>query len=69
MRAPAECEALAAVAHEAFGRLDVLVTSAGIAHSRSVLRTSLELWQETLDVNLTGTFLCCQAPPREASSR
>jgi NAD(P)-dependent dehydrogenase (short-subunit alcohol dehydrogenase family) len=61
VRDPADCEALAAVAHEAFGRLDVLVTSAGIAHSRSFLRTSLELWQETLAVNLTGTFLCCQA--------
>jgi NAD(P)-dependent dehydrogenase (short-subunit alcohol dehydrogenase family) len=61
VRDPADCEALAAVAHEAFGRLDVLVTSAGIAYSRSFLRTSLELWQETLAVNLTGTFLCCQA--------
>ncbi len=61
VRDPAGCEALDAAAHEAFGRLDVLVTSAGIAHSRSFLRTSLELWQETLDVNLTGTFLCCQA--------
>ncbi len=37
---------------EAFGRLDALVTSAGIARSRPFLRTSLELWQETLDVNL-----------------
>ena len=36
-------------------------TSAGIAHSRSFLQTSLELWHETLAVNLTGTFLCCQA--------
>jgi NAD(P)-dependent dehydrogenase (short-subunit alcohol dehydrogenase family) len=61
VRDPAGCEALVAAAHEAFGRLDVLVTSAGIAHSRPFLRTSLELWQETLAVNLTGTFLCCQA--------
>jgi 3-oxoacyl-[acyl-carrier protein] reductase len=61
VRDPAGCEALVAAAHEAFGRLDALVTSAGIAHSRPFLRTSLELWQETLAVNLTGTFLCCQA--------
>jgi NAD(P)-dependent dehydrogenase (short-subunit alcohol dehydrogenase family) len=38
VRDPADCEALAAVAHEAFGRLDVLVTSAGIAHSRRLRR-------------------------------
>jgi 3-oxoacyl-[acyl-carrier protein] reductase len=61
VRDPAGCEALVAVAREVFGRLDALVTSAGIARSRPFLRTSLELWQETLDVNLTGTFLCCQA--------
>ena len=33
-------------------RLDALVTSAGIARSRPFLRTSLDLWQETLAVNL-----------------
>lgn len=61
VRDPAGCEALVASAREAFGRLDVLVTSAGIARAQPFLRTSLELWQETLAVNLTGTFLCCQA--------
>ena len=59
VRDPAGCEALVAEAREAFGRLNILITSAGIAHSRSFLRTSLELWHETLAVNLTGTFLCC----------
>jgi 3-oxoacyl-[acyl-carrier protein] reductase len=61
VRDPAGCEALIAVACEAYGRLDALVTSAGIAQSRPFLQTSLDLWQETLAVNLTGTFLCCQA--------
>ena len=61
VRDPAGCEALISAAREAFGRLDALVTSAGIARSQPFLQTSLELWQETLDVNLTGTFLCCQA--------
>jgi 3-oxoacyl-[acyl-carrier protein] reductase len=55
------CEAMISAARQEFGRLDVLVTSAGIARSQPFLQTSLELWQETLDVNLTGTFLCCQA--------
>ena len=61
VRDPAGCEALVAVACEVFGRLDTLVTSAGIARAQPFLRTTLELWQETLAVNLTGTFLCCQA--------
>ena len=61
VRDPAGCAALVEAAREAFGRLDILVTSAGIARSRPFLRTSLELWEETLAVNLTGTFLCCQA--------
>jgi 3-oxoacyl-[acyl-carrier protein] reductase len=61
VRDPAGCEALVASAREAFGLLDTLVTSAGVARSQPFLQTSLELWQETLAVNLTGTYLCCQA--------
>ena len=40
------------------GRLDVLFTSAGVLVSGTVVDTSLEDWQRTLAVNLTGTFLC-----------
>ena len=61
VRDPAGCEALVADARGTFGRLDILVTSAGIARSEPFLQTSLQLWQDTLAVNLTGTFLCCQA--------
>ncbi len=61
VRDPAGCEALVAHARDAFGRLDILVTSAGIAQSKPFLKTTLDLWQQTLAVNLTGTFLCCQA--------
>jgi NAD(P)-dependent dehydrogenase (short-subunit alcohol dehydrogenase family) len=41
-----------------FGRLDVLVNSAGIFYQASLEETSLEMWGRTLDVNLTGPFLC-----------
>lgn len=42
------------------GGLDILFTSAGVLVSGSVTETSLEDWQRTLAVNLTGTFLCAK---------
>ena len=41
--------------------VDVLVNNAGIAEFSSIEETTLESWQRILAVNITGTFLCCQA--------
>ena len=38
-----------------------LVNSAGVAPLSPIAQTSLAVWQRTLDVNVTGTFLCCRA--------
>jgi NAD(P)-dependent dehydrogenase (short-subunit alcohol dehydrogenase family) len=46
---------------EAFGRLDTLVTSAGIQRYGDVVSTTPELWDEVFDVNAKGVFLACQA--------
>lgn len=43
------------------GRIDVLVNSAGILTESPLTEMSLRRWQETLDVDLTGTFLACRA--------
>jgi NAD(P)-dependent dehydrogenase (short-subunit alcohol dehydrogenase family) len=43
------------------GRPVILVNSAGLAPFDDFLDISLELWERTLSVNLTGTFNCCQA--------
>jgi NAD(P)-dependent dehydrogenase (short-subunit alcohol dehydrogenase family) len=51
-------------AEEHFGRLDILVNSAGISQHDPAELTPLETWDRVLDVNLRGTFLCCQAVGR-----
>lgn len=43
------------------GKIDVLINNAGITiPNNSSKEYSLENWQKTLDVNLTGSFLCSQ---------
>jgi 3-oxoacyl-[acyl-carrier protein] reductase len=43
------------------GSLDVLVNSAGVAYFGGVDACSLEEWETTLAVNLTGYFVTCKA--------
>ena len=45
-----------------WGALDVLVNNAGVSGPTSRLEdTTLDAWRTTLDVNLTGTFLCARS--------
>jgi NAD(P)-dependent dehydrogenase (short-subunit alcohol dehydrogenase family) len=46
------------------GRVDVLVNNAGLWSFVPALELELEEWKRVLDVNLTGTFLCCTAAGR-----
>ncbi|HEX9011969.1 MAG TPA: SDR family oxidoreductase, partial [Anaerolineaceae bacterium] len=59
-----------------FGRLDILVNSAALdpkfdqehagQQGANAFETfPLEAWNQALNVNLTGTFLCCQAAARQ----
>jgi len=46
---------------EQFGQLDILVNNAGIFTFTSFEDCTEEMWDRILNVNLKGTFLCCQA--------
>ena len=40
------------------GPVDILINNAGIGKSMPFHKMDLEFWKATLDLNLTGTFLC-----------
>jgi NAD(P)-dependent dehydrogenase (short-subunit alcohol dehydrogenase family) len=65
-----DAERLAAFAEESFDGLSILVNNAGIdAPPGNAWDLTLEEWQRTIDVNLTGAFLCSQAAVRRMLPR
>lgn len=57
----AEVDALVARTAERFGRLDILVNVAGTVSWGPAATLAEAEWRRVLDINLTGSFLCCQA--------
>ena len=51
--------AMATIA-DAHGRLDILVNAAGIEIEKTIEETSLDEWNQSFAVNVTGTFLTCK---------
>jgi meso-butanediol dehydrogenase/(S,S)-butanediol dehydrogenase/diacetyl reductase len=45
---------------ERFGGIDVLINNAGVGDSAALLDETLERWEETLCINLTGSFIATQ---------
>lgn len=46
---------------EHWGGLDVMVANAGVGHFASIESLTIEQWQETIDINLTGVFYSVKA--------
>lgn len=76
---PASVQRMVTTTMERFGRLDILVNSAAVDpkfdphHTSTGLQEAgsgafedypLDAWNQALEVNLTGAFLCCQAAVR-----
>ena len=56
----ASCELAFRTVEQALGRVDVLVSNAGIAQQKLFTDITPEEWQRMLDVNLSGAFHLCQ---------
>lgn len=61
VRSPEQVKAAVASVAAALGGLDTLVCCAGVIHVKGLEEITEEDWDTTLDINLKGTFLCCQA--------
>jgi NAD(P)-dependent dehydrogenase (short-subunit alcohol dehydrogenase family) len=49
---------------ETLGTVDILVNCAGVPQHDAAENTPVTTWDRVLDINLRGTFLCCQAAAR-----
>jgi NAD(P)-dependent dehydrogenase (short-subunit alcohol dehydrogenase family) len=61
IRSPTEVRQAVERAAGELGGLDTLVICAGIIHVKPLDQVTEADWDSTLDVNLKGAFLCCQA--------
>jgi gluconate 5-dehydrogenase len=55
-----DVQRMAARVKEHYGRCDVLVNNAGIGSLGPSEQLTLAAWRDVLDINLTGSFLCCR---------
>ncbi|KAK4486082.1 hypothetical protein RD792_008750 [Penstemon davidsonii] len=57
----ADVDSMIKTAIDAWGTVDVLINNAGITRDGLLMRMKTSQWQEVIDLNLTGVFLCTQA--------
>lgn len=68
---PRDMEEMVEAALRHFGQIDILVNNAGVNVGRGTpfFEMTLDHWRQTIETNLTGTFLCSRAVARHMISR
>jgi 3-oxoacyl-[acyl-carrier protein] reductase len=56
----AEVEAATKKVVEIYGKVEILINNAGITRDATLKKMTPELWQQVIDVNLTGVFNCAK---------
>ncbi len=59
-----QVRAMVDAAFEEFGRIDILVSNAGILKAYDIVEFPVDAWRQVIDVNLTGYFLCAREVSR-----
>ncbi|XP_022131808.1 3-oxoacyl-[acyl-carrier-protein] reductase 4 [Momordica charantia] len=57
----ADVDSMIKTAIDAWGTVDILINNAGITRDGLLMRMKTSQWQEVIDLNLTGVYLCTQA--------
>jgi 2-deoxy-D-gluconate 3-dehydrogenase len=65
----AGAESLFGRVKEHFGRVDILINNAGTIHRDAAVDTTLDSWEQVLQVNLTSVFQLSQLAARDMISR
>ncbi|GAI28133.1 unnamed protein product, partial [marine sediment metagenome] len=60
-----DVENMVKITEERFGKIDILINNAGIASNVPAEELGKEEWDKTIEVNLTGVFLCAQRVGRK----
>lgn len=55
-----EVKAMFTKMYKEFGTIDILVSNAGVQRDADFIKMTLKQWQQVIDVNLTGGFLCAR---------
>ncbi|KAI1598447.1 FabG Dehydrogenase with different specificities related to short-chain alcohol dehydrogenase [Pyrenophora tritici-repentis] len=66
---PETGKALVAAAVQRWGRLDVVISNAGICEFKEFLEITPDLWSQTLSTNLTGAFHTIQAGAHQMTTQ